>query len=122
MLAYATVGTNDLEQAGWFYDPLMEELGGTRFMESERMIAWSSSQGAGFGVITPYDGKAAAPGNGAMIAFSCTSAEQVDRLYRMVLENGGSDAGTPGMRGEGRYFAYCRDPDGNKMNLCYFGL
>ena len=33
MLAYATIGTNDLPRAGAFYDALLAEVGGKRFME-----------------------------------------------------------------------------------------
>ena len=33
MIAYVTIGTNDLPRAGAFYDTLLVELGGKRFME-----------------------------------------------------------------------------------------
>ena len=51
MLAYTTIGTNDLPRAAVFYDQLLSLVGAKRFMENEQFIAWGSSQdGAGLGV------------------------------------------------------------------------
>jgi len=36
MIGYVTLGTNDLPRAASFYDALLAELGGKRFMEDER--------------------------------------------------------------------------------------
>lgn len=119
MLAYATVGTNDMEKAGAFYDAILSELGGSRFMENERLIAWSAGDGAGFGVIKPYDENPATISNGGMLSFACSSTDQVDSLYAKVLEMGGTDEGAPGERMEGMYMAYWRDLDGNKMNFLH---
>ena len=42
MIGYVTLGTNDLEQAAEFYDALVGEMGGKRFMEHKGMfIAWA---------------------------------------------------------------------------------
>ena len=69
MIGYVTLGTNDLARAAKFYDTLFAEIGGKRRMESDRFISWSAGEGSpGFGVIKPFDGKAATPGNGAMVA------------------------------------------------------
>lgn len=83
MLAYATVGTNDLPRAALFYDALLAELGGKRFMEApDDFIAWGTSQdGAGLGVTVPFDKKVATVGNGCMVALQASSREQVDRVY-----------------------------------------
>ena len=121
MIGYVTVGTNDLQRAGQFYDALLGVIGAKRFMEFERAIAWSTGQqgGAGFGVGKPYDGKAATVGNGVMVALAVDSKEKVDALYRKALELGGKDEGPPGARNEHFYAAYFRDLDGNKLNACF---
>lgn len=122
MLAYATIGTNDLPRAAVFYDQLLALIGAQRFMENEQFIAWGSSQdGAGLGVTKPFDGQAATVGNGVMVALGADSRDTVDRLYAKALELGGSDEGAPGQRFEGFYAAYFRDLDGNKLNVCYMG-
>ncbi len=116
MLQYVTVGTNDLKRAGEYYDAILKQLGAKRYLDTPRVISWTNG-GTGFGVITPYDGKAATVGNGCMVSFACNSPEQVDQLYQMALDLGGTDEGAPGFRGPGFYFAYFRDLDGNKMNF-----
>ena len=122
MLAYATIGTNDLPRAAVFYDQLLSLVGAKRFMENEQFIAWGSSQdGAGLGVTKPFDGQAATVGNGAMVALGADSRDTVDRVYAKAIELGGSDEGRPGLRFEGFYAAYFRDLDGNKLNVCYMG-
>ena len=123
MLAYATIGTNDLSRAGAFYDALLAEVGGKRMMEEpDYFIAWSTGQeGAGLGVAVPFDKKPATIGNGCMVALQADSREQVDRVYAKALALGGTDEGPPGQRSEGFYAAYFRDPDGNKLNACYMG-
>ena len=123
MLAYATVGTNDLPRAAAFYDAVLAEIGGQRFMEEpDYFIAWGTGeQGAGLGVTIPFDRKPATVGNGCMVALQASSRDAVDRVYRKALALGGSDEGAPGQRSEGFYAAYFRDLDGNKINCCYMG-
>jgi predicted lactoylglutathione lyase len=69
----------------------------------------------------PYDGQPATRGNGTMVALAVGSREQVDRLYRLALELGGTDEGPAGPRGDGFYAGYFRDLDGNKLNVFCFG-
>ena len=123
MLAYATIGTNDLPRAGALYDALLAEVGGKRFMEEPGyFIAWGSSEtGAGLGVSVPFDKQPATVGNGCMVALQANRREQVDRVYAKALELGGTDEGAPGQRSEGFYAAYFRDLDGNKLNACFMG-
>jgi len=123
MLAYVTIGTNDLARAAAWYDRLLAELGGNRFMEDPgKFIAWGTGPaGAGLGVTVPFDQNPATVGNGVMVALQAGSREQVDRVHARALELGGIDEGAPGQRFEGFYAAYFRDLDGNKLNCCYMG-
>lgn len=121
MFGYVTLGTNDLERAGEFYDAVLAELGAKRFMKSERFIYWGTGPGApALGLIKPYDGKPATPGNGAMVALAADSTDKVDAVHGKAMDMGAPDEGSPGPRGgvEGFYGAYFRDPDGNK--ICVF--
>jgi len=117
MIGYVTIGTNDLKRAAAFYDELLSVFGAKRFMENERLVAWTAGDDKpGLGVCTPFDGKPACVGNGMMVALPAGSPDQVKALYDKALELGGSDEGGPGLRFGGFYAAYFRDPDGNKLN------
>ena len=120
MLAYATLGTNDLARAATFYDAVLAELGASRMMEDPGVfIAWGNSpEGAGLGITVPFDRQRATVGNGVMVALGATSREQVDRVHAKALAMGGTDEGAPGERFPGFYAAYFRDLDGNKLNCC----
>ncbi|HFE47268.1 MAG TPA: VOC family protein [Nannocystis exedens] len=123
MIGYVTVGTHDLERAAEFYDKLLAELGGRRFMTMDRFIAWSSSpKAAGFSVCLPFDGEKATVGNGVMVALAAKSTEQVDAVYKKAIELGATDEGPPGPRGDSGFYAgYFRDLDGNKLNVFTMG-
>ncbi len=119
MIGYLTLGTNDLARAAAFYDALLAEIGGKRWMETERSIAWSAAPGTpGLSICKPFNGEAATAGNGTMIALAAGSQEKVDDLHRKALSLGATDEGAPGLRGPTYYGAYWRDLDGNK--LCAF--
>jgi len=122
MIGYVTLGTNDIERAARFYDPLLAEIGAKRFMETETFIAWATSpQAPALSVIKPADGKAATVGNGVMVAIARDSRDKVDALYRKAIELGAKDEGAPGPRGDNFYAGYFRDPDGNKLNAFFIG-
>ena len=121
MIGYVTLGTNDLARAAKFYDALLAEIGGKRALESERFVSWQAgSGGPGLGVIKPFDGKAATPGNGAMVALAVDSQAKVKALYDKAIKLGATDEGPPGLRWGTFYAAYFRDPDGNKLNFFHF--
>jgi catechol 2,3-dioxygenase-like lactoylglutathione lyase family enzyme len=120
MIGYATIGSNDLEKAKGFYDAVLGPLGGRRAFASDRMQGYAGAAGAMLAVCTPYDGAAAQPGNGNMVALSSPSKELVDQTHALALQNGGSDEGAPGARSNTFYGAYFRDLDGNKV--CIFKM
>lgn len=120
MIAYVTVGTNDMERAVKFYSAVLAELNPETkvLMDIGRLKMIGAPGGANIAVCTPFDGKGASVGNGVMVAFAADSPAKVDAAYKKALELGGKDDGAPGRRGgdKGPYIAYFRDPDGNKLN------
>ncbi len=117
MIGYVTLGTNDFEGAVKFYDELLGMLGGKRFLEMDRLVAWSAGEHSpGIGVCKPHDGDAATVGNGMMVALAVDSPEKVQAVYDKAIELGGSDDGPPGKRFGNFYGGYFRDLDGNKLN------
>ncbi len=117
MIGYVTVGTTDLPRAAAFYDALLVEIGGKRFMEEDTFVAWMVSEDTpGIGVTLPFNGEPATAGNGVMVALVVEDKDKVDAVYNKALELGGTDEGPPGQRMEGFYAGYFRDLDGNKLN------
>ncbi|MFV3075167.1 VOC family protein [Niveispirillum fermenti] len=120
-LSYGTVGSNRLEEAKAFYDALLALIGMRGIFEhpSGGRI-YGHARAPVFGVLGPFNGQPATPGNGSMFAFGFPSREEVDAFHAKGLELGGTDEGAPGPRGPGLYFSYFRDLDGNK--LCAYSL
>jgi len=116
-VAHVTFGTTDLARGAAFYDAVMAEFGGGRMMETETALGWSFPEGGpSIGITYPFDGQPANFGNGTMFALMATDEDQVRRVHAAALANGGSCEGEPGVRANGFFAAYFRDPDGNKMN------
>lgn len=118
MIGYTTVGTNDLEKSGKFYDDLFSVLGAKRVMEMDGFIAWTTGEKEPlFAVIKPHDGQPATVGNGVMISLKAENPEMVDKLYAKAMSLGSKDEGAAGPRGETFYAGYFRDLEGNKLNI-----
>lgn len=122
MFGYLTVGTNNLDAAIRFYDPLFLDLGYKRVFEFERGVYYGRTH-MEFGVLKPFDGRSATTGNGSMVALKALDRDQVHAVHARALALGGRTEGPPGVRGDpsmGFYGAYFRDLDGNK--LCVFTM
>lgn len=95
-----------------------------KFKEPES--AWAGWMEAGqarplFLVGKAFDGNAAEPGNGQMMALLAKNREQVRQCYETALKSGAICDGAPGLRHhyhEHYYGAYFRDLDGNKICVC----
>ena len=128
MFAYLCLGTNDLERAIRFYDPVMAALGHRRCVVQdedgwEGWAGWGLYEDKGareraLWVCPPFDKRAATAGNGSMIALQARSWQQVDGFHAAALRFGGSSEGAPALRPPYQpdfYAAYIRDPDGHKL-------
>ena len=120
--SHVTIGTDKMNRAMRFYDAVLGTLGLKRHFTARFAIGYAPEGFAGvnapFWVMRPHDEKPAAPGNGAMIALEAQTRAAVDAFHAVVLANGGSDEGAPGLRPHYHahyYGAYVRDPDGNKL-------
>ncbi|WP_020590362.1 VOC family protein [Kiloniella laminariae] len=126
MFSHVTVGSNDLEQAGAFYDAILLPLGLRRRKVTDdggpKALCWVAPDQIlpRFYVYQPFDRHEASAGNGVMVAFRAPNPESVDLAWKAGLASGGRDEGAAGPRphyGEGYYGAYLRDPDGNKVHI-----
>jgi catechol 2,3-dioxygenase-like lactoylglutathione lyase family enzyme len=120
MLLYITLGSNNLERSGAFYDAVLETLGYMRRVSKSDELGYAAADDirCRFWVVKPYDGQAASFGNGSMTALKARQRADVDAFYQAALANGGSDEGGPGLRPFHPHFyaCYVRDPDGNKLS------
>ena len=125
MIAYVTVGADDVASAERFYSAFLPALG-YRLEQYHGDLSYTLPAEPGqtappdFYVKSPFDGGPATAGNGVMVAFQVGSQEQVRDLHAAALAAGGSDEGQPGFRasyGPQFYVGYLRDPQGNKIAL-----
>lgn len=119
-IEYATVGSNDLHRAKKFYDALLLPFGyEIAFEHPSGGRVYGQCGYISFGVVGPFDRQPAQPGNGVMVAFRCSSQEEVRAVHTRALALGAKDEGAPGVRGGPFFMSYFRDLDGNKISA-YF--
>jgi catechol 2,3-dioxygenase-like lactoylglutathione lyase family enzyme len=126
MIAYVTVGADDIALAKRFYAAVLPALG-FALEEGPEGLSWALPAAGGafhdppdFYVKPTFDGRPASAGNGAKVAFRARNQQQVRDLHAAALRAGGSDEGQPGFRaayGPHFFVGYLRDPQGNKIAL-----
>ena len=126
MIAYITVGADDIARAKRFYSAFLPALGYTQ-KEGPEGLSYALPVPAGqrptlpdFYVKPTFNGQLASAGNGAMTAFEAQNQSQVRDLHAAAIKAGGTDEGQPGFRadyGADFYVGYLRDLQGNKIAL-----
>lgn len=120
MLLYVTVGTNDLDHAGRFYDAVLPLLGYVRRKTEIDEIGYAAAGDTRcrFWVVTPFDKNRASFGNGVTVALNAPDRAAVAAFHTAALAHGGTDEGGPGLRPfhPDFYACFVRDPDGNKIS------
>lgn len=126
MIAYVTVGADDLDRAKRFYSAFLPALNYS-LEEGPEGLSYALPIKPGQSLVLPdfyvkptFDGHPASAGNGSMVAFQAHNQSQVRTLHAAALEAGGSDEGPLGFRasyGPDFYVGYLRDPQGNKIAL-----
>ncbi|MBG6163793.1 catechol 2,3-dioxygenase-like lactoylglutathione lyase family enzyme [Labrenzia sp. EL_195] len=126
MIAYVTVGADDIVRAKRFYSAILPALG-YELEEGPEGLSCVLPVEPGQSPVLPdfyvkptFDGGPASAGNGSMVAFEARNQQQVRDLHAAALLAGGSDEGQPGFRvsyGPNFFVGYLRDPQGNKIAL-----
>lgn len=123
-ICHASVGTNNLEKAKAFYQPLLNTLGIKMVSEYEHAIAFGKNYPE-FWVQRPFDEQSASPGNGTHFGFVAETKEQVNAFYQCAMSLGAKDNGKPGPRaeyGEPYYGCFVLDLDGNKIEASFWRI
>jgi catechol 2,3-dioxygenase-like lactoylglutathione lyase family enzyme len=116
MFSHIMIGSNDIARAKKFYDALFGALGVQPATPDARGRLAYAHNGGRFMVTKPIDGKEASTANGGTIGFVMKDAAQAEAWHKAGVANGGkSIEDPPGVRPNGAYLAYLRDPDGHKL-------
>ena len=125
MFSHIMIGARDLEAMVAFYDAVLapfdmwraEELGNI----DEAGVIWRKGERRWpqFALRRPINGLPATWGNGVQISFAAPSRGAVDLAWATAIRKGALDEGAPALREKyaDNFYAYCRDPEGNK--LCF---
>ena len=126
MIAYVTVGADDIARAKRFYSAFLPALG-YGLKEGPEGLSYALPVQAGQSPVLPdfyvkptFNRQPASAGNGAMTAFEARNQKQVRDLHAAALAAGGYDEGQPGFRESYSahfYVGYLRDPQSNKIAL-----
>ena len=120
ILHHVSVGVNDVERAGRFYDAVLGALGYKRYWEIMPFAIAYGEDGYDFWVQLPSNREACQHRQRpAHVAFNAPDARKpCTNSTTPRSTNGGSEDGQPGPRpeyGSDYYGAFVRDPDGNKI-------
>jgi catechol 2,3-dioxygenase-like lactoylglutathione lyase family enzyme len=116
MFSHIMIGSNDIARSKKFYDALFGAMGAQPGTEVAAGRVAYSHNGARFIVTKPIDHKPATQANGGTIGFVMKDAAQAAAWHKAGVANGGTSIeDPPGVRPNGAYLAYLRDPDGNKI-------
>ncbi|MEM8563281.1 MAG: VOC family protein, partial [Pseudomonadota bacterium] len=101
MIAYITLGADDILRAKLFYNAFLPALG-YELEEVHGGLSYSIAAEPGQVIVPPdiyikpaFDGRPASAGNGTMIAFQAHSQQQVQELHAAALGADGVNEGAP---------------------------
>lgn len=120
MIGYSTIGVKDMEKAKAFYTDLFDAP--VQVDIGRLAMIGKTLDAPMIAVCEPFDGNEPSCGNGAMIAFSAATKDEVNDMYAKAISLGATCEGAPGQRIDDVFYgAYVRDPDGNKLAFYIFG-
>ena len=119
MRGYVMVGSSNLKVSKSFYDAVLAVIGIISIYEDEVCVGYAheGNSDVEFYITKPANGEPVTFGNGTQISFLTKSTLEVDKFHKTALDLGAKNEGDPGFRPSDSkvYYAYFRDPDGNKI-------
>jgi hypothetical protein len=122
MIGDVTLDARDRRRAATFHDALPAKIAARQSKTFDRGNARApSADQPSLGVLRSGNGRPASVGNGAIVAASVPTRDEVDRQFRKALELGAADERPAGPRAPDFFAAYFRDLDGERPNLFLAG-
>lgn len=116
MFSHIMIGAQNLDASKKFYDAVLGALGHGPAVQDPKGRYFYVTETGILALTTPIDGNAATYANGGTIGFAANNREAVDAWHAAGIANGGAVCeDPPGMRDNGMYVAYLRDPSGHKL-------
>ena len=116
MFSHIMVGANDIQASKRFYDATLAALGHPAGVLDDKGRCIYKSKNGVLMIGVPLNKQPASGANGGTIGFSTTSRAEVDAWHAAGVAHGGTTCeDPPGLRPNGLYLAYLRDPAGNKL-------
>ena len=113
------VGASDLLISKNFYDQLFTTIGLKSIYQDDVCVGYAhdGNEDVEFYITKPANGRPVTFGNGTQISFYTETTEKVDNFHKTAIDLGAKNEGEPGFRphDSNAYYAYIRDPDGNKI-------
>jgi len=124
MIEHVSIAVRDLERAAGFYDAVLETLDYRRRLERDAAVGYATDAqtAPAFWLLERRAERAVRPGPGLHFCFRAPSEATVHAFYATALEQGGRDAGAPGLRPQylGRFYgAFVIDLDGYKIEATH---
>ena len=128
ILSHVSIGTDDLDKAGAFYDKVMQTIGASRIEEINLPGAGLVAIAYGkmfpeFWLNLPFDQKPSQTANGSHFAFMAGNKDAVHAFWDAAIEAGAKPDGEPGERphyGKPYYGCFMYDLDGHKIECMYW--
>ena len=124
MLSHLSLGTQDLQNSGRFYDAALGALGYVRVWTADTAIGYGAEGGGDKFAIKDRSAEDSSlpAGPGFHVAFTAPAREAVDTFHAAALKAGGTCDGEPGLRehyGPTYYAAFVCDLDGHKLEAVH---
>ena len=122
MLSHLSFGIADLARSAAFYDAVLVPLGLVRLWTVDEAIGYGPPGALDVFALKLQSLPVTPPGPGFHIAFQAPTPDAVDRFYAAAIQQGGSDAGPPGLRlnySPTYYAAFVFDPDVYKLEAVH---
>ena len=122
MIDHTGIGVAEMARSAVFYDAALSALGLRRVAD---LPPGDGSDGIAYGADYPefWIDRFHPPGAKQHVAFAARDRSEVDAFHAAALRAGGTDNGSPRLRGEGYppgyYAAFVLDPDGNNMEAVF---
>lgn len=124
MIDHTGIGVANVARSAVFYDAALAALGLRRVMQLPEN---DGADAVGYGVEYPvfWIDRFHPHSVKQHTAFTARNRAEVDAFYAAALKAGGTDNGSPGLRGTakgyppGYYAAFVIDPDGNNMEAVF---